>query len=515
MTKSPRRATPSTGWPVTARLFVTVWIVYSIHFASNVVRETYLAMSLGDRFSVRVDEYLGLHPDLFEIPGRGSYIDGNPGASMLGAIPYAISRPLIAELMRARPELAHPKPPGIYNDPRPNRTRFMNEARRRGLDVKLGLAALSMHAGLMAPLGALGALVMFIFLRSRLGNERRALWLALLYAFGTPIFFRSAFLNQNALVAHAVLLAYVLVVSVTADHTGSTPPSRLEISGLSPSTRIVVAGSLIGFGILCDYSGVALAAAFAVWVIFIGWRRGGRTSAIRWGLMLAAGAAAPLALLLVYQWTAFGNPWLPAQAYMPPTQYSIRGWHGFTLPTPRLLAANLFDPTFGLFAFCPMLLASLAAPFMRNREREGGPTGEELALILGASAALYIFASSVQFAALQFNTGVRYMVPAVPLLFIALVPVLLRLPRWVAFALVLPTVAISWSVAMARESVPVSLSRILRGGFELPVLTVLRRMSGAYAPFLAEHASPLPVFAVAALVLWLIWRPVKLQPSPR
>jgi hypothetical protein len=218
-----------------------------------------------------------------------------------------------------------------------------------------------------------------------------------------------------------------------------------------------------------------------------------------------------LALLLVYQWTAFGNPWLPAQAYMPATQYSVRGWHGFTLPTPRLLAANLFDPAFGLFVFCPMLIASFAAPFIRNREREGGPSGEELALIFGASTALFIFASSVQFAALQFNSGVRYMVPAVPLLFIALVPTLLRLPRWAALALVLPTVAISWSVAMARESVPVSLSRIFHGGLELPVLTVLRKMSGAYAPFLAEHALPLPVFAVVALVLWMIWRPVTLR----
>ena len=500
---------------MTARLFVTVWIVYSIHFASNVVRETYLAMSLGDRFSVRVDEYLGLHPDLFEIPGRGSYIDGNPGASILGAVPYAISRPLIAGLMRARPDLARPKPAATYNDPRPNRTRFMNEARRRGVDVKLGLAALSMHAGLMAPLGALGALVMFIFLRTRLRDERRALWLALLYAFGTPIFFRSAFLNQNALVAHAVLLAYVLVVGVAANHTGSTPSSRLESSPFSPSGRIVAAGFLIGFAVLCDYSGVALAAAFAVWTMFAGWQRGGGAAAIRWGLMLGAGAAAPLALLLMYQWIAFGNPLLPAQAYMPATQYSIVGWHGFTLPAPRLLAANLFDPSFGLFAFCPMLLASLAAPFIRNRESEGGPIAEELALIFGASAALYIFASSVQFAALQFNTGVRYMVPAVPLLFIALVPVLLRVPRWAALALVLPTVTISWSVAMARESVPVSLSRIFLSGLELPVLTVLRRTSAAYAPFLAEHASPIPVFALVAILLWLIWRPVTFKSSPR
>jgi uncharacterized membrane protein YgdD (TMEM256/DUF423 family) len=237
-----------------------------------------------------------------------------------------------------------------------------------------------------------------------------------------------------------------------------------------------------------------------------GWRRGGSSVAWKWPAMLIAGAAGPLLLLLIYQWVAFGNPWLPAQAYMPPTEFSLRGWHGFSIPPPRLLVANLFDPRYGLFVFCPMLLAAFASPFLKNRERDGGPAGRELALIFGAAGALYLFASSVQFAAMQFNTGVRYMVPAAPLLFIALVPVLLRIPRWAAFALVIPTIMISWSVAMTRELVPTALTRIFTSGPELPWLTVLRKMSGAYAPFLAAHPSPIPVFILVGLVLWLLWR---------
>ena len=222
--------------------------------------------------------------------------------------------------------------------------------------------------------------------------------------------------------------------------------------------------------------------------------------------MLIVGAAGPVILLFIYQWVAFGNPWLPAQAYMPPTEFSVRGWHGFSLPTASLLYANLFDPRYGLFVFCPMLLAAFGAPFLRNREREGGPTAPELALIFGATGALYVFASSVQFAAMQFNTGVRYMVPAAPLLFIALVPVLLRLPRWAALALIIPTALISWSVAMTREVVPTAVSRVFTTGPELPLLTVLRKTSGAYAPFLAAHPSPIPVFILVGVVLWLVWR---------
>lgn len=506
MTESPRAST-APRLSVAVRLFLTVWIVYSIHFASNVVRETYLAITLGDSFSVNVDRYMGLHPDLFEIPGKGARINSNPGASMLGAVPYVIARPVIEAILRANPELARPKPPATYNDPRKNRTRFMNESRRRGLDVKLALAAASMQAGLMAPLGALGAVVMFVFLRARLRDERKALWLALLYAFGTPIFFRSAFLNQNAIVAHATLFAYVLL----AGWKPATPNDQSSSdSGDQPTpTRIAGAGALLGVSILCDYSGVALAVAFGIWTIWQGWKHDGGVAALKWPLLVIAGAAGPIALLLIYQWVAFGNPFLPAQAYMPSTNSRIEGWHGFSLPTARLLFANLFDPTFGLFAFCPMLIAALAAPLVRNRESEGGPTRDELVLIFGASIALYIFASSVQFAALQFNTGVRYMVPAASLFFIALVPVLLRIRRLAAFALVIPTVAISWSVAMTRESVPVAMSRIVHGGLELPWLTVLQKMSGAYAPFLAAHASPIPLFLLVAVLLWVIWRPVR------
>jgi hypothetical protein len=86
-----------------------------------------------------------------------------------------------------------PKPPATYDDPRPNRTKFMNAARARGLDVVLGLAALGTGVTVMAPLGAMAAVMMFVFLRERLDDPRRALGLALIFAFATPNLFRAAF----------------------------------------------------------------------------------------------------------------------------------------------------------------------------------------------------------------------------------------------------------------------------------------------------------------------------------
>jgi hypothetical protein len=477
---------------MTLRLFLTVWLVYTLHFATDIVRETYLALSLGESFSIRVDKYLGLHPDLFEIPGRGAYINNNPGASFLGAIPYAVARPFIDALLRWKPELAAPKPPTTYDDPRPNRTRFLNEARARGLDIKLGLAAAAIHAGLMVPLGAASAVLMFVYLRRRLNHERHALWLALLYAFATPIFFRSAFLNQNVLIAHALLPAFILATDA------ARAPNQVQ------RARWLATGALLGFAILCDYSGVPLAVAFGIWIIAVSWRQRGVTAALRHAGWYTLGAAGPIAILLAYQWAAFGNPFLPAQVYMPATRYSVSGWHGFTLPTAELMWRNLLDPRYGLFAFSPMMVAAFAAPFLPRRDSL--LSARELWLIFGTFAALYLFLCSVQFALLQWNTGVRYIVPAVPLLFIALVPVLLQLPRWALLALVIPAVLVSWSVSMMRASVPDSLARLFQSGPELPWLTVLRKTAAGYAPALANDAIAIPILLLAALLLWLLWR---------
>src|SRR5215471_7775206 len=74
------------------RLFFTCWLIYSMHVATSTVREIYLALAIGDHLSFRVDEYAHMHPDLFEKKGYGWHIGANPGASMLGAASYFLSR---------------------------------------------------------------------------------------------------------------------------------------------------------------------------------------------------------------------------------------------------------------------------------------------------------------------------------------------------------------------------------------------------------------------------------------
>lgn len=454
---------------VAARLAMTVAIVYAMHFAPNVVRETYLAVALVEHGTVRVDPYVGLHPDIIEIPGRGAYIDSNPGASMIAAIPYAVVLPLLERIYVARPSLV---------------------ARR------LELAAIVMQLGVNVPLGILGVLLMFAFLRDRSGRPREALGFALLYGFGTPIFFRSAFLNQNLLLAHATLLAFLALTWRRGLAADAAPPDE--------PWRAAAAGALLGVGLLCDYSAAPLLVVFGIWLVIVRGMRGGARASLTAALSYGIGAAGPVALLLGYQQVAFGNALLPAQAYTPVTDLSSVGWYGVRLPMPDLLWRNLLDPAYGLFVFCPMLAAVSLAPWRIRRWPM--VRKDELWLIVAASMALYLFSSSVTFARLQGNTGVRYLVPAVPLIFIALAPVLRTLPRRVVWLLVAPTVVISWCVSMARESVPASLASVFLHGPQLPWSTALARTADAYLAGLPRGGLPLVAYLAVGLVLWLLWR---------
>lgn len=489
------------------RLFLTVWVIYALHATTNVVRETYLAIALGTHGSVRVDEYLGLHPDLFEIPGRGGYINNNPGASMLGGVAYLFVRPAIALAVAIKPEIAAPKPPATYNDPRPNRTRFMNAARARGLDITLGLAAIGIQVLLMAPLGGLAAVLVWRRLRDQGVDGREALGWAFVYAFATPLFFRSAFLNQNAIIAHLVLGSFLVMTpdSRTGDGVTRMTSDANRSASFHSSRELFIVGLLLGIGLLSDYSAVPLLLVFGFWILAEGYRWGRMTGAVRFGLAYTAGALGPILVLLGYQWVAFGSPWFPAQRYMPPTEFSVKGWFGFSLPTLELAWGNLFDLRYGLFAYSPLLLAALATPFLLKGERWQGVAPRTLGWLFGACFALYLFSCANQFANLQWNTGVRYMVPAVPLLFLAAIPALRRMPAALRWLLVVSSFVISLAVTMTREDIPTALGLVRHGGPTLPVLVVLEKMASGYSlhfPWWTIYA----IYAVMATVLWLLWR---------
>jgi hypothetical protein len=475
------------------RLFLTCWIVYALHFATNTVREIYPALALGDHMSFDVSEYTDLHPDIFAIPGRGVFINNNPGASILGALPYTLARPLIDwvvdRVRRARN--ASPDLVPQYNTPFPLVREFYRKASERGLDVKLGLAAGVMQGFMMAPLSALSVVLMFYILLALTGSVRTSLLLALLYAFATPVFYRTAQLNQNLLVSHFALFAFALVWRPTDD--SSRPRER----------NYFFAGLLSGWTVVLDYSGIVVVLALALYTLAIQRRRSPEPKSSADILCYGSGASCAIVVLLAYQWMSFGHPLYPAQYYMPIATYTHLGYRGMDWPQIDLFWETAFSIRFGLFTSAPILLLSLYVPGWFRGQRVLDLS--ELYFILGFSLLFFLFCAANQYGRMQFNSGVRHAVPVTPFLFLLVAGVLIRMPTIMSTLIGILTTYWSWCLAMYRDvehglGVMESVIHVTIEGFRFPWLTTLKNMG--YFP---DGASAVPLLFLLATLLWVLW----------
>ena len=127
---------------------------------------------------------------------------------------------------------------------------------------------------------------------------------------------------------------------------------------------------------------------------------------------------------------------------------------------------------------------------------------------------LLVFCSGISYTRLQFNNGMRYLAPTLPFLFLPVAVVLVKmLPRRLAYIVSIIAVAQAWSMAMSRDvergfGVLDPVLHVFIGGFQIPLLTVLSRMSsGQYGNYASAGVSPLPVFAVVAALIFVVWSP--------
>lgn len=498
-TRVEKRTRHFTTRGIAIRLFLTCWLVYGLHFATNTVREIFPALSLGDHLSFDVSEYAGLHPDIFALEGRGVFINNNPGASMVGAVPYLLARPVIDRVVERTRQARAAKPDhgaDTYASPYPMAQEFYRRSRERGLDIKFGLAAGVIQAFAMAPLSALSAVVMFyIFIGLKL-QTRTALLLALLYAFATPVFFRTGQLNQNLLLGHCALFAFALLWRPWDDPANPKRPNYL------------LAGLLCGWTVVLDYSGMVALLVLTAYGLA---KRSSLPDSLKsysdfW--KFAVGVCVCAAILMAYQWSSFGHPLFPAQRYMPPTQYSIYGYNGMDRPHLDLLWDTAFGTRFGLFTSAPLLVLALWVPgWLSSRKRITGNL--ETWCIVAMTVLFFLFCSANQFGRLQFNSGVRYIVPVVPFIFLLCASVLVQLPRHLAVLIGVVGTYWSWCLAMYRDvelgaGVLEPVKQITFGGLRLPWVTTLERMGYVSGPTTVLLLVITTLVAVTSI--WLVGR---------
>ena len=506
--QSDRRASTSpkisrtTG--IAIRLFVTCWLMYSLHFTTNIVRELYLTMSIGDHFSFKVDEYANMHPDLFEKEGYGWHIGSNPGVSMVAAVPYALLRPItdriVEKVRESRSTGANSQPPE-YDSPWPMAREFFKESWKRGFDIKFGMVAMITQILCMAPSSALAVVLMFYLLRRLFESDKAAMWLSLLYAFGTPVFFRTGFLNHNLMLGHIAFLGFVALWN------------PWESTRWSIRARYLLAGFTGGVAVLFDYSGSVILLGLFLYALAKSLQQGSVSDLFPHGCWFFLGTLPPVFLLWFYQWASFGNLFLPGQHWMPSVEWIDLGYQGFSLPRLDLFLSLGFDYRYGLFTSCPLMLAALLVPYFNRGDRAVLPQLEMRSILL-IFTAFWIFFSCVSYTQLQYNTGIRYMAAIFPFLFVLAAVVLARLSASVVYFIAVFSVVESWALAMHRDverglGLLDPIATVFFGGFKLPVLTVLSRMGQSYGEYFANGVSPIPIFLLVGAIIFGIWYPFK------
>lgn len=477
------------------RLFLIAWLVYSVHFATNVVREHYPAFSLAEHGTFRVDEYQGFHADIFVHRDGHSYVGNNVIVSVLAAVPLFVFDPVLDLLerhsQRQLKESAAP-PAADYRTPKPKRRAFFKLVKERGLELRFGAATVVTSAFFMAPITALFVVLVFEVLRRRGVATEKATWMSFLFAFGTPVFFRQAHLNHNMFFMFAMFIAFLLLWAPGREHP------------LAPARRLA-AGFFAGFCLATDYIGVIVLPLLYLYLLL------SRTSTARWlvsfkeSLAFVAGSVPPVLFLLYSQWAMYGDPFLPGQAWMPQQNiYTEVGMRGFDWPSPDLFFLNLFSPSYGLYVYGPLLLLGLWPAVWSGRAELILPRRERR-FVAACFVVFLIFCAANQYSRLQFNSGVRYLVPLIPFLFLAACDQLSRLSR--RWLLVVSTVAVlhSWVTTVFREPIPQAWSLFAENGIQLPWLMVLRMTSPPGDSLLWHPLLPTAILAGTLLLAWAIW----------
>jgi len=365
---------------------------------------------------------------------------------------------------------------------------FFASAKARGLHLRFGGMAVVTSVFFMAPLTA--ALLVFFYgrLRKRGIEPSDATWLTLLLGYGTPLFFRAGHLNHNLFAMAAAFLSFCL--------------SWRRRDGERSVATSAAAGLLAGATLAIDYIGVVLVPCLFLYHWRSAPRAPGAGSRWRHAAAFVGGSVPPVLFLLWSQWSMFGNPFLPGQAWMPDNRFSGRGVRGISWPTLALLRDNLFHPAYGIFTYGPLLaLGLLPAP----RARRPILGDEERRFVWLLFAVVLVFCASNQYSHLQFGTGFRYLAPVLPFLFLAACDRLLALSATWRLLVSVLAFAHSWVLAAVREPVPLSWRSVLEGGPQLPWLNVLRRTRPDDGSLIFASWLPLLLLAGLALAAWGTW----------
>ncbi len=248
--------------------------------------------------------------------------------------------------------------------------------------------------------------VMFRFAQFFGASEGRAAGIALILGLATIAFPYATELTGEPVAAVCVFAAFYLLA------TFESHPS---------SKRACAAGFLAGWAVLNDYPVFLVAAAIGIYALV-------KLRDLKFLAAFSAGAAITVAVMLAYNWGAFGNPFFFSyQAFkLAPTENrqfpeQAVGFVGLTYPKMRILWNVLLDPQRGLFFCNPVLLLSIVGVgyFARFKQWRA-----EFIVTVYSFVILFLFNASYGESIVSWGggtaTGPRQIVASVPFMVLAL-----------------------------------------------------------------------------------------------
>jgi hypothetical protein len=323
-------------------------------------------------------------------------------------------------------EVYSAKPPGLPLVVAPFYAAVYHIERALGIDFSTKrVATINLHlctiwgSGLA---GAILAVAMYGYLRSRGMTEPQSILLSAGFAFGSLVFAYSGMLVAQPLLAMCLFVAWRLI----------------DGEGKLTAARATSAGVLLGIAALAE---ISCAPAIPAYLI-AAWLR--RRSAV---LYLLPGLLAAAAVQMTYQHFAFGSPFNSSYTRVYPVfmqQGQILGHIGW--PDPRRLYWLSIHPVRGLLYCCPIFFIAIIA-LWSPRDRSPGAPRRTSWIVPAAVIGVYLaFNFTYNAWTAGWGTGPRYLVPALPFMLAVAVQGYRRYPR-IATALIAISVANMFAVA--------------------------------------------------------------------
>jgi len=387
-----------------------------------------LTRSLIERRRVDIDPFHANTGDKSFRDGH-YYCDKAPGASFLGAIPYALyygylkatGRPLPNFTVRVTKGAPGSTPltvstMGAASSPSSRATAAEDEDRILiNISFRKALYVCNLFTNALA--GALGGVLFYILLCGLGLPGQQAFVTTLAFALGSLFFPYATMFYGHVLAATFLFASFALVY-------------RSKQSGLETTPRVLTwAGVLAAAAVVAEFPTGVAAIAIAVYAL----------SALRDRariVFFAAGAVAPAVLLFLYQGAAFGSPLRPGYALVSGAEFAqgmSKGLMGITYPKLGVLYEILFGRFRGLFYISPVLILGFIG--LARLCRRPGPLRAE-AILAAVIVAYFVLMNSAYFmwsggAAL----GPRHVIPMLPFLCLG-IPFAVRKRRWIPVALI-------------------------------------------------------------------------------